>query len=246
MDAILGDYLEGTIDGATRRAAAGHLGECLRCASLVRDLEGIRRDAARLPVLEPSHDLWNGIAARIETPVIALAQPGRRSAAGWRSVRVGLAAAGLMAVTAGVTYLATARRFQNAVATLPPDVALPGAVAGPAGDSGSAVPAAVIIAPGAPVVPSVVTLPGPAPAAVTFDLEIARLRTVVDLRRNDLDPATVAIVEHSLGTIDRAVSDARAALARDPASVFLTDQLNKALEKKLGLLRTVALLPART
>ena len=80
---------------------------------------------------------------------------------------------------------------------------------------------------------------------VTYDREIADLRDVLAQRRNDLDPSTVAILEHSLTTIDVAIQEARTALVTDPASKFLKDQLDKALEKKLGLLRTVALLPAR-
>ena len=86
---------------------------------------------------------------------------------------------------------------------------------------------------------------GPPPLLVTYNLEISRLRAVLDQRRGTLDSATVAIVEQSLTTIDRAIANARAALARDSASLFLSDQLSRALEKKLGVLRTVALLPAR-
>jgi hypothetical protein len=76
-------------------------------------------------------------------------------------------------------------------------------------------------------------------------MEIGRLRGVLSQRREDLDPATVAVLENSLKTIDKAVAEARQALANDPASRFLRDQLNKALEKKLGVLRTAALLPSR-
>jgi len=43
-----------------------------------------------------------------------------------------------------------------------------------------------------------------------------------------------------------AVKQARAALQRDPASGFLTEQLDNALQKKAELLRTVALLPSRS
>jgi len=42
------------------------------------------------------------------------------------------------------------------------------------------------------------------------------------------------------------VKQARAALARDPASGFLTGQLDAVLQKKVELLRTVALLPSRS
>ncbi|MBX6722468.1 MAG: hypothetical protein IRY92_04385 [Dactylosporangium sp.] len=46
--------------------------------------------------------------------------------------------------------------------------------------------------------------------------------------------------------IDRAIAESRAALAKDPASGLLNDQLNIALDRKVELLRTVALLPTGT
>ena len=76
--------------------------------------------------------------------------------------------------------------------------------------------------------------------------EITRLQAIITERRNELDPATVTVIEASLKVIDAAVKQSRAALARDPRSGFLVDQLNSALDKKVELLRTVALLPSRT
>lgn len=252
MDAILAEYLEGALDRPSRNAAEAHLGECLRCASLVCDLQNIRRDAAKLPVLEPSRDLWEGIAARIETPVIRLEPRVEPVVTSPRWVRLGLAAAGLVAVTAGATYLLTVQRLgagsDPVIASGNPggDTSI-GVVPSVVG-SGAPSPDPALGAPVSPAAPSagaVAVSRSPIPATVTYDREIARLRTVLDLRRTDLDPATIAIVENSLSTIDRAISDARTALARDPASAFLNEQLNKALEKKLGLLRTVALLSPR-
>jgi hypothetical protein len=52
----------------------------------------------------------------------------------------------------------------------------------------------------------------------------------------------VAAVEKSLKAIDLAITDARTALAGDASSRFLNEQLNRALEKKLGVLRRVALM----
>jgi len=46
--------------------------------------------------------------------------------------------------------------------------------------------------------------------------------------------------------IDDAIAQSKAALAQDPASRFLNNQLNSALDKKLELLRTAAMLPNRT
>jgi hypothetical protein len=74
--------------------------------------------------------------------------------------------------------------------------------------------------------------------------EITRLRTILDQRRGDMDTTTVAAIEKSLRAIDLAIADARAALAADAQSRFLNDQLNRALERKVGILRLVALLPA--
>ncbi|HEX6057508.1 MAG TPA: hypothetical protein VFZ11_00730, partial [Gemmatimonadaceae bacterium] len=101
-------------------------------------------------------------------------------------------------------------------------------------------------APSAAAPASAAALPVAAGApGAAFDTEIEQLRTVLERRRGELDPATVAILEHNLGVIDRAIEQSRAALVRDPANRFLTDQLNSTLGKKVELLRTAAMLPAR-
>lgn len=76
--------------------------------------------------------------------------------------------------------------------------------------------------------------------------EIGQLQDLLKQKRNQLDPATVQVVEDNLYLIDVAVKQARAALARDPASGFLTGRLDNALQKKVELLRTVALLPSKS
>jgi hypothetical protein len=257
LDAALEGYLEGDLDLRTRTLVERHAGECFRCAALVRDLEAIRRDAAQLPVLEPSRDLWEGIASRIEAPVIPLTRKEKGRPDFGRFMRVGVAASILVAATAGLTYVLTMRHAELRVpslAVIPEgervvrqgDSPQPGERARSAIDSPAPAPAP------APTSLALRTrnsaLPAPVaniPAVVTYDDAIAQLRGVVELRRADLNPATVAVVENSLATIDRAIAEARAALTRDSASAFLQEQLNKALEKKLGLLRTVALLPPR-
>jgi hypothetical protein len=81
---------------------------------------------------------------------------------------------------------------------------------------------------------------------LAFAGEISQLQNVLVQRRAQLDPETVKVVEDNLKLIDTAVKRARQALAKDPASGFLTRQLDNALQKKVELLRTVALLPAST
>ena len=87
----------------------------------------------------------------------------------------------------------------------------------------------------------------PVPSAdPAYDRDIATLRKIVGERRAQLDPATVAVLEQSVAVIDSAIAQSRAALARDPASRFLATQLDHSLGKKIELLRTAAMLPART
>ena len=97
-----------------------------------------------------------------------------------------------------------------------------------------------------------------------YDREIAHLQTIVRERHSLLDTATIAVIQRNLAIIDSAIAQSRAALAAelakqhnrridvhcdetdDPNSRFLNEQLNSVLGQKVELLRTAALLPART
>ena len=78
----------------------------------------------------------------------------------------------------------------------------------------------------------------------TYDAEIATLHDALEARRSQLSPTTVAVIEQNLRVIDDAIRQSRAALAKDPGSRLLNDQLDRTLAKKTGLLRAAALLPA--
>ena len=84
------------------------------------------------------------------------------------------------------------------------------------------------------------------PSEIALSGEIGQLQALLRQKRDELDPSTVQVVEDNLYLIDVAVKQARAALARDPASGFLTGKLDNALQKKVELLRTVALLPSKS
>jgi hypothetical protein len=81
-------------------------------------------------------------------------------------------------------------------------------------------------------------------ARTTYDTEIAALHTLLDARRSQLNPATVTVIEQNLKVIDEAIRQSTDALARDPNSRLLNDQLDHALAQKTGLLRAAVLLPA--
>jgi hypothetical protein len=271
FDTALPDYLEGTLDGSLRASVEQHLRECVRCASLVRDIENIRKEAAVLPDLVPSRDLWSGIEARIAAPVIPLAarpERERRLAPTW----MGIAAAALIVSTAGVTYMLTARSLRPggdarvavgapAPQTQPTNATTPGATTAPIESAGAGVPEKLrnqfdgsglarrpTATPrsGVPATLASQTQPAPSQSDAVYGREIEMLQNIVKQRKTQLDSSTIAVIQKNLDIIDAAIEQSRAALARDPASRMLIQQLTHALDKKVELLRTAAMLPAST
>ncbi|HTA72657.1 MAG TPA: zf-HC2 domain-containing protein [Gemmatimonadaceae bacterium] len=222
--ALLPDYVERSLDAANLAAARMHLATCERCASLVRDLDDIRARAAELPLLTPSRDLWPDIAARLSTPVVSLDERWERMAVRRRHWLVNGAAAAALIFATAIGTVSVMRFMQPAIHI--------------AKNSPNAPPPVVQT----PVIPVAEKLP----ATVTYEREIDGLRTIVRDRRAQLDPKTIAVIEKNLSVIDSAIAESRAALRKDATSAFLADQLDHALDTKLTLLRTVALLPART
>jgi anti-sigma factor RsiW len=270
FDAALPDYVEGTLEGSRRASVERHLRECVRCAGLVRDLENIRDEAAALPDLVPSRDLWAGIEARIAAPVIPLAtrpERQRRFVPAW----MGIAAAALIVGTAGITYTLTARSLgrggdgiaaigTSASPTQATNAATPGAstavestgVSGPQSSPEQSDASRVALRPTETSRSAVgATLAsrnqsGPSPSDAVYGREIEMLQNIVKQRKTQLDSSTVAVIQKNLEIIDAAIEQSRAALARDPASRMLSQQLTHALDKKVELLRTAAMLPAST
>jgi anti-sigma factor RsiW len=84
---------------------------------------------------------------------------------------------------------------------------------------------------------------GPAPvtpasfAETTYDAAVADLVRMLENNRSKLDPETVRVLEENLASIDRAIGQCRAALAADPANVYLNTYLAETLARKLSLLR---------
>ena len=271
----LADYLEGEAPDAVRAAMESHAAGCADCRQLLEDIGTIRDEAAALPTLTPSRDLWAGIAERIDAPVISIEKKRSTIVVRRAWMRPAIAAAALVVFTAGVTYSITTRTIKGG------------------GDSTAAAPRQVATATPAPA-PSIAEPPAPsvgtsgtngtttasAPSTSTrnverrgtserrepegtssrlvangervmdeaqpmYDREIDKLRQIVKSRRTQLDPKTITVLEQSIAVIDSAIAQSRAALKADPASGFLAKELNQSLEKKVELLRTAAMLPAR-
>jgi hypothetical protein len=208
--------------------------------------DDIAMQAAALPVLRPSRDLWPGIEARIDSAHpnrVALGVVrggrgardggGRRAETAWRGwfdrpFARPAAVAALVVVVAGGTYVATRWSIASRSPTQGGIAAASNPVLeGPRGE----VPTRFV---------------AKRTVEETYDQEIAALRAIVSQRQSRLDPRTRGVIRKNLAVIDQAVAESRAALAKDPNSGFLADQLNQSLDTEVGLLRTVALLPTHT
>lgn len=96
--------------------------------------------------------------------------------------------------------------------------------------------------PGPTVTPASTALVPAASPAATYGAAIADLEQVLQEARPALDTSTVRIIEQSLSAIDRAIAEAEAALAEDPASLYLHNHLNTTMQRKLELLNQAAAL----
>jgi Putative zinc-finger len=82
----------------------------------------------------------------------------------------------------------------------------------------------------------------PVPAAFTteaYDRAVDDLLQSLEARRSALSPRTVAVVERNLEVIDRAITEARVALERDPGDAALASYLADRQRVKLAVLREV-------
>ena len=250
----LADLLERDVDEATRAALESHALSCGDCGPLLADVRKLRIDASSLPLLAPSRDLWQGISQRIDAPVIPLhVGEGTRFGLTTRWSRWAATAAAavlLIALTSTATYFVTIHNTTDsakAVAAAPKlDAALPN-------DTGKPVATVAVTPDNAQPAPSptqggviVRQVKNKPSAEQVYSSEIARLRIIVMRRRSQLDPVTISVIERNLKIIDDAIAQCRLALAKDPASRFLMESLNSALETKVELLRTASMLPARS
>jgi anti-sigma factor RsiW len=220
----LSEYLDDELAPAERVALAAHLERCPECSATLADL---RRVVARARALEPGGpgtDLWPGIAQRIGAGP-APARPARRER--FRRVTLSLpqllaAGIALMVLSGGSVWLLHpgARAAGQA-----PIAALPGAPAATsgaaAGSTGTAVSWQRRAAPG-------------------YDAAVAELEQVLQQGRGRLDSTTVRVLEQNLQVIDRAIEQARRAVAADSANAYLNSHLAETMRRKLDLLRQAA------
>ena len=265
FEMLVSDYVDGALTASDRVTMDVHSAQCPSCLALLADVRAIVANAVALPPLSPSRDLWTGIADRLDTPVVSIGATAvsvkRERSVSFRTFAA--AAALLVSVSSGITYVAT--RGSRPITAAPAAVAaVPAASLAPAVDATGAASTANVnptssqrVA-AAAIANERVEAPAGAESGTrsttryasrvenatnfTYEREITAMRRIVDERLGDLDSVTVVEIERNLRIIDKAINDSRRALQNDPRSRFLAGQLDRALESKLDILRRIALL----
>jgi hypothetical protein len=75
-----------------------------------------------------------------------------------------------------------------------------------------------------------------------YDAAVDDLERVLADGRGKLDTATVRVLEQNLAIIDRAIAQARRAVAADSANLYLNSHLAETMRRKIDLLRQAATL----
>ena len=249
----LSDYLDGELSEAESRAVDAHLRDCAHCAGVLNDLKRVvaRAQASGQSARPPQADLWAGIAERIDArhaadAIAGLPSPVGKVAAfrGRASRRIAFtlpqlaaAAALVAAVSGGIAWQlrpassgAPALRQAQGIPSSSRDEGAP-YDRSQAADSPTDVGRPFRGAEDAVRVETVGL------ADAQYDAAVVDLEKALKAGRGKLDPSTVAVVEHNLQIIDQAISQAREALAGDPANTYLSSHLVEARRRKLDLLR---------
>jgi anti-sigma factor RsiW len=206
------EYVDGTLEGAALHELELHLAGCAACREEERALRALLAEANALPdEIDPPHDLWPGIAARIEREGSFKLLRGP-----WR-LPLGLAAAVVLASAAYFVWHSAPRP------TAP-------AVAGPAVTPGVERPVSL---------PSGTLPPDLVEAEREYAQATAALLVVLDQRRGEMAPEALAAVEENLRRIDVALAEVRTALRQSPDNTQLTRLLTSTHRKKVQTLQQV-------
>lgn len=213
----LDEYLDGALEPSEAEQVEAHLAACPECRTEAESIRVLIAQAAALPrSIAPTRDLWEAIESRLgsaaeDAPrVIPLARGQRRW---WRETRVHAAAAAVVLVVASSAITAHVVGGKTVAAVVP----VPDALQGPP----KAEAAFVAFQ----------------PAEAEYQDAVAELNTILQARRSQLAPATVATLDTNLRIIDEAIRQSRAALAADPNNRELTQMLSAVYDRKVEMLR---------
>jgi anti-sigma factor RsiW len=228
---LLDDFVGGDLPPREEREVRRHLMACEACRAEEQALRALLDQAAALDdEILPARDLWKDIAPRLQSRADLPVEPeepvermpevrviGPRPARPLPWWMLAAASVALVIVTSFATLRFSGSRVgQAAPTTLATQTAQP-----PAGATGGTPTALVAFQ----------------PAEQEYEKAIGDLQAVLETRRGQLAPQTVATLEANLRIIDRAIRESRAALAADPNSPELARMLSGAYDAKLDALR---------
>ena len=208
----LSAFIDGELEAEEQRALELHLAECSDCRANAAALRDMQQWAATYPGRPVHADVWNGVAGAIRSRR-AVDLPTRAGRRGYGiTLPLALAASVVLLLVGSVSWWA-------ARATAP----------------GSAAPAGVSS--------TELFAPRQAQAALLvaerYGAAVAQLEQAL-LQDGVLDSATIRVVRSKLEVIDRAIGEAREALAKDPGSAYLADHFASMMRRKLNLLRSAS------
>lgn len=204
----LSEYIDGDLTREENEALEAHLMTCADCGRTVAELRAVVARAGQIIDRPPQNDLWQGIATRIaESPAAGDVVTPHTRRRLSFSVPQLAAASVVLMLLSSGTVFLMMQRGAQPVAQAPVTNTQPGTV-----------------------IPANKT-------AENYDKAIEELEGALASGRSDLDTATVRVLEKNLRTIDVAIAEARQALARDPGNPYLNQYLDKAMQRKVQLLR---------
>lgn len=209
LDDRLDGWADRTLPEEQKLEVESHLAECARCREEERQLRQLLTHAAALPrSVSPPRDLWPEISRKIE----------RGRAWSWPRGSWQPALAVAAAVVVAVVAVVLEQQPPPPVHT----VVIPTPVTG---SRYSIRPASVQMDPGL--------------IAMEQDYQAAAnaLLAVLQERRDDLEPATLAGVERNLAVIDEALAEVHRALEKDPSRPELGWMLVSTHRKRVDVLR---------
>jgi anti-sigma factor RsiW len=222
----LSEYIDGELDAGQARLLEEHLASCPACRALHGELLHVVDRARALTDREPPRELWEGIAAGIAPPAVVPfppAPPPRPRTFSFTMPQLAAAALLLVTVSAGAAWMATAGRTGESAGEGAGDVVAEGTIF------------QSVMTP-RPAARPVDGRPAGSPAATpAVSTAAAALAALLEEARDQLDPATVEVLERSMESIEGAIAMAEAALAADPGNPRLQRQLDSTLQRRAEL-----------
>jgi anti-sigma factor RsiW len=215
LEPRLSALVDGSLPVDEQDAIRAHMQGCARCRGLVQDFDRVRRAATSLGPKTPPDHVWTELAERVrflDSGTVRVAGPGRSRRA--IAQWIGLAAA-LVIVTIGA-YLVTRET--------------PGPPAGVAAGNGAAAGTVEAVA-------EELNL-----AMTHYERAIAELEALARTDTNALNDAVKTELAQNIQTIDRAISESRGAILKDPGSAPARESLFEALRRKVGVLQATVTL----